>query len=86
MNRYRVSGKLSFGDAVEIGKLNAVVVKDPQPFTEKAPQVVHLTPPQKSVVTVDYDDLVPESQHVPREQPVDFSLEFEATDGDAALE
>ena len=86
MNRYRISGKLSFGDAVELGKLNAIVVKDPQPFTEKTFPDSSSNPTTKSLVTIDHDDPAPESQHIPREQPVDFSLEFDAPDGDAALE
>ncbi len=86
MNRYRISGKLLFGDSVEIGKLNAVVVKDPQPFTEKPFPGGTPNPTTESQVVIDHDDPAPESQHIPREQPVDFSLEFDAPDGDAALE
>ena len=60
MNRYRINGKLSFGDVVEIGKLNAVVVKDPQPFTEKALQDSTFDPTTESLVIIDHDNPVPE--------------------------
>ena len=86
MNRYRIGGKLLFRDAVEIGNLNAVVVKDPKPFTGKLPSGDPPDPTTESQITIDYDDPTSESPHAPPAEPVDFNLELDAPDEDTALE
>ncbi len=73
-------------DAVEIGNLRAVVVKDPTPFTGKLASGDTPDPTLESQVTLDYEDPTPESPLAPSAGPVNLSLELDAPDADAALE
>jgi hypothetical protein len=85
MNRYRIDGKLLLRDAVEVGNLKAVVVKDPKPFTVKLPSGDTCDPTTDTQVTLDYDEPTSASPHAPPKEPISFSLEFDAIDGDTAL-
>jgi Apea-like HEPN len=85
MNRYRMYGKLLLRDAVEIGNLTAVVVKDPKPFTGKLPSGDTPNPTTNSQIILDYEEPTSESPHAPPNEPISFSLEFDAPDEDTAL-
>src|SRR5829696_268014 len=85
MNRYQMHGKLLLRDAVEIGNLTAVVVKDPKPFTGKLPSGDTPNQTTNSQVTLDYEDPTSEIPHAPPNEPISFSLEFDAPNEDSAL-
>src|SRR5215210_6474639 len=86
MRRYRMEGKLLLRDAVEIGNLTGVVVKDPNPFTGKLPSGDVPDPTTESLMTIDYEDPTSESPLAPPKEPIPFSLEFNAPDIDTALQ
>src|SRR5215213_8265345 len=85
MNRYRMHGKMLLRDAVEIGNLTSVVVKDPKPFTGKLPAGDTPNPTTDSQVMLDYELPTSASPHGPPNEPISVSLEFDAPDADTAL-
>ncbi len=80
-----MDGKLLLRDAVEVGNLTAVVVKDPRPFTGKLSLGVTPDPNTDSQIILDYDEPTSESPHAPPKEPIPLSLEFDAPDIDTAL-